>query len=41
MPLFETLPVAVNQVFLIQETTHFLKTPNLLLFTTCTDNLQK
>jgi hypothetical protein len=41
MPLFATLPVAVNQVFLIQETTHFLKTPNLLLFTTCTDNLQK
>ncbi|MFT5214839.1 MAG: hypothetical protein ACI9WV_002573 [Patiriisocius sp.] len=26
MPLFATLLVAVNQVFLIQETTRFLKT---------------
>ena len=26
MPPFATLLVAVNQVFLIQETTHFLKT---------------
>ena len=41
MPLFATLPVAVNQVFLIQEITHFLKNLNLLLFTSCTDNLQK